>query len=358
MLTMKEYAKRVFVALLIIIATIVVPYIIYKIFPHFVPFILAYLTALALEPLNNWIIRSFKLTKIISTMLSFFLFLGSIALLLYFFINKLYVQLVNLLVYIQSHSPQVQAWILGLTDNIQDFIQMLPPQTSNQLTQLMLNAINELSNLNLVAKVGVYSYSITTAVPNFFFLILIYFIAVFMFLYELDNIHTRFYSFLRDSSKRKAIYIFRDLRMATFGFLKAQFILSTVTFLICLITLSLLKLKYAAILALVITIVDILPILGTGSFLVPWAVISFIRGNIFLGVSLLVLFLTIAVVRKIIEPKVLGQRIGLNALTTLISIWVGFKVMGILGVFLFPLACIFYQTLVKIQVIKLNKLKL
>jgi len=357
MLTLKEYAKRVFVAVLIIAASFTVPYLIYRLFPHFIPFILAYLTALLLEPLNLWLLKNLRLRRTISTLVTFSLFLGSIALILYFIINRIYVELIGLLKYIESNSPEIQRWFVQLYAQIQDTISLLPPETANQVNQMVINSINDLSNINLVAKVGAYTYNITTAIPNTLFLTLIYFIALFMFIYQLENIHNRFYSFFKDSTKRKVVLVLSDLRRATFGFLKAQVILSTITFLLTFIGLLILRVKYTALIALLITIVDILPILGTGSVLMPWAIISLLRGNPFLAVGLVILFLVIIVIRKTIEPKVLGERIGLGALTTLISIWVGFKVMGVLGIFLFPVICILYLALVKIGVIKIHKLK-
>lgn len=357
MLTTKEYSKRVFVAIVIIIATLVIPYFIYKIFPHFIPFILAYFTALALEPLSIWFGKNLKLKKKPAITITYLLFLGTIGLLIYLIVNKIYVQFLGLLAFIQSHAPGFQVWFLDMTRDIQSAIGLLPPETAAQINQMIVNTINEFSNMNLVAKLGVYTYSISTAIPNIFFLSLIYLISVYLFGLQLENIHCRFYSMFKDSSKRKVLFVLADLRRASFGFLKAQLILSTITFIISFIALLLLKVKYAAVIAFIIILVDILPILGTGSVLMPWALLTFLQGNLFFAVCLVILFLGIIIVRRSIEPKILGERIGLSALTTLVSIWIGFKVMGVLGVFLFPLACIFYKALVKVRVIKPDRLK-
>ncbi|MFA6808222.1 MAG: sporulation integral membrane protein YtvI, partial [Eubacteriales bacterium] len=209
-------------------------------------------------------------------------------------------------------------------------------------------------SLNLVSKVGSYTYNLSTTIPNIFFLIIIYFISIYLFSFQLENINKTFLRFFKDSSKRKVLIILNDLRSATIGFLKAQIILSTVTYLISFIGLTILNVRYAFVIAFFIVLVDILPILGVGSFFTPWAIISAIQGNLLFAFSLVILFVIIVIVRRIIEPKILGERIGLSALTTLISIWVGFKVMGIVGIFLLPLACIFYKALIKVNVIKLN----
>ncbi|NLI93401.1 MAG: sporulation integral membrane protein YtvI [Peptococcaceae bacterium] len=358
MLTLKEYSKRVFVAVVIIIATVVTPYLLYMIFPHFIPFILAYFTAVCLDPLITWLVKNTKLKKTPAVTLTYILFLGIIGFMAYFIINKIYVQLLGLLSFIQTNSPKFQIWFLGLTKQIQNTIGLLPHDTAAQINTMIINAANELTNLNLVSKLGTYTYNLSTAIPNVFFLSLIYFISVYLFCIQLDNVHNRFYSFFKDSSRRKVIYILGDLRRAAFGFLKAQVILSTITFIISFLGLAILKVKYAAVISFIIILVDILPILGTGSVLMPWATVSLLQGNIFLAIGLSILFIVIIVIRKSIEPKVLGERIGLSALATLVSLWIGFKVMGVMGIFLFPLALIFYKALVKVGVIKIEKIKL
>ncbi len=341
----------------IIIATLVIPYGLYRIFPHFIPFVLAYFTALLLEPISIFLSKQFKFRKAPAVTTTYLIFLGILILLAYFIINKIYVQLLGLLSILQSNGPNIQVWFLNLTKQIQTTIGLLPYDTAVQINQMVAKAVNDFTNLNLVAKVGSYTYNLSTAIPNVFFLVLIYLISVYLFSFQLENIHRRFYAFFRDSSKRKVVYVLGDLRRATFGFLKAQVILSTITFIISFVGLALLKVKYAAVIAFIIVIVDVLPILGTGSILMPWALVNLLLGNVFFAVSLAVLFIFIVIIRRSIEPKVLGERIGLSALATLISIWVGFKVIGVWGIFLFPLALIFYKALVKVGVIKIDRVK-
>lgn len=351
MTNMLDYSKKVFLAIVVIAATIFIPYGLYKIFPHFVPFILAYFTALLLEPVFSWLESVLKLKKktpaIIITYIAFMIF---VILLSFLIVYKLYGQFLSLLDFLQSNGPGIQVWILNVVDQIQVYIGNLPPQ----LYDMLMNWVNDLSQINFVSLIGSWTISISTAIPNLFFLSIIYFVSVALFCSQIGNIHRFFYSFFKDSSKLKVVYVLEDLRNATFGFLKAQIILSVITYIVSFTGLMILGVKYAAIIALIIIIVDILPILGTGSVLVPWALASLFMDNYFVGIGLILLYIIIIVVRRSIEPKILGERIGLGALATLISIWIGFKVMGLLGVFLFPLACIFYKALVKVGVIKIN----
>src|SRR5690606_40991132 len=96
-----------------------------------------------------------------------------------------------------------------------------------------------------------------------------------------------------------------------------------------------------------VMLVDLLPILGVGSFLVPWAIYQGLVGNWFIAIGLVVLFLVITVVRRIIEPKVLGDAVGISALSALISLYVGFKLVGVIGLFLGPVVVLVYEAMRK-----------
>jgi sporulation integral membrane protein YtvI len=137
--------------------------------------------------------------------------------------------------------------------------------------------------------------------------------------------------------------LLNNLKKSIFGFLRSQFILSALTYIISLIGLLVLNVKYPLAIALLIIIVDIMPILGTGSVLVPWGGYLMLTGNLYVGVGLIVLFLVITVFRRIVEPKILGDSVGIGSLSALISLYVGFKLVGVIGVFIGPLVVIIYM---------------
>ncbi|ADY56868.1 sporulation integral membrane protein YtvI [Syntrophobotulus glycolicus DSM 8271] len=349
-----EYAKKVLVVVGTLVLTLLVPYLIFTTFPHFVPFILAYFTATALDPLTCQLGRRLKIPLVPAVVITNLTFLGCLAFLFFFLASRIYLQSLDLFSYIQDHLPQIQAWFGLLSKDISSLLELLPPGLSLQLTNGLNNLLSEITNPNLFAALGLYTYGLSTAIPNFFFLAIIYFVSVFLFQLKLTEIHSRFYSFFKESSKKKVLFIFSDLRQATLGFLKAQLILSTLTYILSFAGLTLLGVKYAYVIAFFITLVDVLPILGTGSFFVPWAFVTLLLGNTFLAAGLLVVFIIILVIRRALEPKILGESIGLSALATLMSIWLGFKIIGVVGIFLFPLALILLKALAKVGIINLN----
>jgi sporulation integral membrane protein YtvI len=144
--------------------------------------------------------------------------------------------------------------------------------------------------------------------------------------------------------------VFEDLKKALVGFIRAQLTLISITLVIVLIGLLILRVDYAITIALVCGIVDILPYLGTGVVFIPWLIYEFITGHIPLGVGLAVLYTVVVVQRQVMEPKILSSSIGINPLPTLIALFVGFKLLGFLGLILGPVTLVVITTLNKANV--------
>jgi predicted PurR-regulated permease PerM len=101
--------------------------------------------------------------------------------------------------------------------------------------------------------------------------------------------------------------------------------------------LLILGVKRFVLIALLIAILDIFPVLGTGTVLIPWAVIALIQGSIGRGIGLLVLYAVITVIRQVIEPRIVGKHVGLHPLITLICMFVGTSLFGWIGLFGLPI---------------------
>lgn len=152
--------------------------------------------------------------------------------------------------------------------------------------------------------------------------------------------------------KESVSKIFADLKRALFGFIKAQLTLISITTIIVLIGLLVLRVDYAITIALVAGFVDILPYLGTGAVFVPWIIYEAVAGEMNLAIGLGVLYIVVLVQRQIMEPKILSSSIGLDPLATLISLFVGFKLIGFLGLIVGPVTLVIINTLQRSNVFK------
>ena len=151
-------------------------------------------------------------------------------------------------------------------------------------------------------------------------------------------------------AKRNSKTVLVDLKKAFFGFIKAQVTLISITTIIILIGLLILRVNYAITIALVTGLVDFIPYLGTGLIFVPWIIYEFIYGDVNLAIGLVVLYVIVLVQRQITEPKVLSSNIGMDPLATLISLFAGFKLIGFLGLIIGPIILVILTTLQKANI--------
>lgn len=167
--------------------------------------------------------------------------------------------------------------------------------------------------------------------------------------YKLSAMSTRF---LPQRAKTSGKTVFADLKKALFGFIKAQATLISLTTIIILIGLLIIGVDYAITIALVTGIVDIIPYLGTGAVFVPWIIYEVITGDVNVAIGLGVLYIIVLVQRQIMEPKILSTNIGLDPLATLIALFVGFKLIGFLGLIVGPVTLVIITTLHRANIFK------
>ena len=134
------------------------------------------------------------------------------------------------------------------------------------------------------------------------------------------------------------------------GYLKAEATLVLVSFIITLIGLYILEfagfnIQYPLLMALFIGFVDALPILGSGTVMIPWAIICGLNGDINLGIAIIVLLIVMSIARQFLEPKLVSKNIGVHPIFTLIAMYTGFKVIGIIGLLIGPIVLIIIKNI-------------
>lgn len=135
------------------------------------------------------------------------------------------------------------------------------------------------------------------------------------------------------------------LKTALGGYCKTQLRLSGVTALLLAVGLLVLRVPHAPLTALVIACIDALPVFGSGTVLIPWSIVSYLRGDSFLAVGLLALYAVAALTRAFLEPRFLGRQIGMHPLLTLLSLYAGYRLFGFLGMILLPIGVILLKQL-------------
>lgn len=175
-------------------------------------------------------------------------------------------------------------------------------------------------------------------------------LALLMFLLAAGFMTTDFPKYLETLSKVKFEWLDKvkyATRHAFKGYIKSQFLLATLAAIVMYIGLIIIGQQYALVIAVLLWVLDFLPILGTGSLMVPWSIIVFIGGDPFKGIYLLILQSSFFIVRRILEPKVMGKEMNLSPILALISIFVGMKLAGFWGMIFGPILTIIFISIAK-----------
>ena len=131
-------------------------------------------------------------------------------------------------------------------------------------------------------------------------------------------------------------------------YLRAYVLLLFLTFCQLFVGFLILDVKYPLLIALLVALVDILPILGVGSVLIPWGIIELvITKNIYTGLGLFIIYIVVTVIRQITEPKVVAGSLGLHPLLTLVSMYAGLRLFGIFGMIIGPAAVLTIRSIIK-----------
>jgi sporulation integral membrane protein YtvI len=325
----------------------------FMVVPYSIPLILAFLTAILLEGAVKGLIARLRFNRLQAVLAVFIGYVSVLAFLIFNLISIIAKQAVSL----SQRTPTFvrdfySSVIQPLIGKWEFYSKGLPSEVALSIHNTIERAVNSLDMFLQTVVAGLMNF--LTAVPGFIFEILFYLIGLFLFSLELPRLKQKFESFLKDETKQKVFMISGQLTHAGVGFIKAQIIFSFITFVMAFAGLAILKAPYPGLLSLLIVIVDILPILGTGSVLVPWAIVVLLQGNLFLGIGLIVLFLVITVVRRAIEPKIYSTSLGITPLASFVSMYIGLKMLGIVGLFAGPIVVIIYETLKKANVIQIK----
>lgn len=150
-----------------------------------------------------------------------------------------------------------------------------------------------------------------------------------------------------DNKKDFLKQIMNDTGKGIKGYMKAQVTLMIITFIILGIGLTIIDAKHPILISAGIAILDIIPVLGAGIVMIPWAIINFIIGNKDMGADLATLYVILVILRQFIEPKIVGKEIGVRPLYTFIATILGSIILGPIGIILGPLAAVIISSIMK-----------
>ena len=308
--------------------------------PMLSPFVAAFLIAYLLRRPIRFLARKTHISQKICAIFVVLVFYGIIFLLLFLLGAKTFSATKPFIMSLPSvYALHIQPVLLGIFSNIEASVLQMDPSLLAALEEMwnhFVQSIGQMVSSLSVWMMGLIS-GFATFLPGLFIKLLLMFISSFFIAADYELIIGFFMRQLNGRSREMFILIKEYIVDTLFVCIRSYALIMSITFVELSIGLSLIGIKNAILIALSIAIFDILPVLGTGGIMIPWAVIEVLQKNYALALGLLIVYIAVTVIRNILEPKIVGSRIGLHPVLTLASMFVGAQLFGVLGLFGFPI---------------------
>lgn len=325
---------KIFINFLLVIALILFLFLaLPKLLGFFMPLIIGWVVSLIANPLVRFLEKRVKLVRKHSSFIIIFtviILIVAIMIILTLLIVKEAKELAdNLPVIIENAGRQ----FTQMTDYISERTRTLPHSVQNAIHNTIAGIENYMNNLTdnnsafPVERVGIYAMNVAEG----FLYAIITILSAYFFTACRDELTAGFRKHLPESVINYWRLIYNNFKAAFGGYFKAQFKIMLILIVIMFAGFEILQVSYSFLIALGIAVLDFLPVFGTGTILWPWALIDVISGNYIRAVSLVAIYLICQIIKQVLQPKMVGDSIGLHPLATLIFLFIGYKLYGVLG---------------------------
>ena len=314
--------------------TVLCVYFGYKLLGFFMPFVIGWLIASVASPVVVWLERRMNLIKKWGSALIIIGVLGMVGLLVYLLASTLTREVVSLLQNIPDMYEDLEAGMATVGDSLNGIFRLLPEGVREGWHTMMESLENTAGDL--IGKLSEPTVSaagrFAKRIPSVLVAIIVTFISAYFFIAEREDVIRWSKRIAPDALVSRMTMVVDNLKYAVGGYFKAQFKIMGVVYVLLLAGFLILRVHFAVLLALLIAFLDFLPFFGTGTALLPWAVYKFMVGNYRLVAGLIILYGVTQLVRQLIQPKLVGDSMGLKPLVTLVLLYIGYKAGGVFGV--------------------------
>ncbi|MBR6740781.1 MAG: sporulation integral membrane protein YtvI [Clostridia bacterium] len=333
---------------LIILAYIVLGIIVFRVFMDRIlgwiaPFLIAFVLSRFVIPLKRVLGKKLKnkgFISVLSTVLVLLCFFAVVGIIFYIIYQQL-------LPFFEQMGTKYREIIDKIKDgNIAEIgiLATLPESVGEALEKTIRELPSKIDFVSLIVGPAI---GIVTSLPLVLLTVVATVVSTFFFVIYDEKIRLFIRKLIPNSFREKVERVYKHLFSSLIKWLKAQCILCSVCFVELFIGFLILGFDFAFTLALLVAFVDFLPVLGAGAVLIPWAVIALVTGRLRIAIGAAVIYVVILIVRNLLEPHVVGGQLGLHPFVMLVTMYLGFRMYGFIGMFIVPL--------IMITVIRLNE---
>lgn len=331
--------KKVFVGILLIVLF----FIACKLSMFYIPFVIAYIISLIVDPIIKWLSKRTNFSRKVNSIIVLATIFIILITIIIFGGIKLISETTNLLSGLNTYLDKTMNFINSLKEKINLENLNLSKDVINVFENSTTDFINTIVNYIKNVLTGVLKY--ITSIPNIFINIVITILATYFITSDKFYILDRMEHHLSKKMVSKIMRHTKQITKSLGGYLKAEITLSIITFIVVLTGLNVfylmgMEVDYPILMAILIGFVDALPILGAGSIMIPWAIILFLNSNTNLSIAIIGLYIFTIVEKQFIEPKLVSNNIGIHPIFTLIAMYTSFKIIGVIGLLVGPIILI------------------
>lgn len=337
-----------------IVSLLLVVFFLPKLLVFFMPFVAAWIIAWIATPIVRFVERHLKLKRKMSMVFVVVAIIAGIIAVIYNVVIYLGRLIASFLADLPQMWESIRLETQGIFQILFNVLDKLPGEGTTALEDFISNSgdyVGEMMSSLSAPTISVVG-SIASKVPDIIIFTIMCLIATYFFVVEREMIFQKFHAVMPKSIRNIWNLVKRCFVESIGGYFKAQFKIEIWIYLLVFIGLTILNVKYAIIIALGIAILDLLPVFGTGAVLWPWTLIEFINGDYFSAIGLLLIWGISQLVRQFIQPKFVGDTLGVHPIPTLFLLFAGYKLAGVFGMIIAVPLGILATTLYKEGVFK------
>ena len=328
-----EYIK-IIVNLLVAIGIVLVLFLVFpKLLGFFLPFVIGWIVAMIANPLVKFLEKKVRILRKHSSAIIIVVVIGAIVGIIYLLISMLIRESKQLAGDLPNILEQIGVELTQLSTKIRTLSSDMPEPVEQFINNLLDSINRNLIEFELGENTLTFSVASNLAqnIAEFFLTIIITILSAYFFIAKRDEITSSFKNILPSSVVEGWHFIYDNFTKAVGGYFKAQFKIMIVLSIIMFAGFEILSVSYSFLLALGIALLDFLPVFGTGAVLWPWALLDMLSGDYFRAVGLIVIYLICQVIKQLLQPKMVGDSIGISPLSTLVFLYIGYRLYGVIG---------------------------
>lgn len=327
------YVKILVNVLLFILGILAIIFLVPQVIKFFMPFVIGFLVSVIANPLVKFLEKRVRILRKHSSAIIIVLVIGAVVGVLYAVVSVLIKEATNLLVDFPDIYKGMEEQFNTISVRLSGIYEILPLSAKSTLDGLTSNItdyatkfMTESSNFS-IGDAGNYAKN----VMDILLYSIVSIMSAYFFIAERDNMAAAIHRMTPASLINSYNLVVSNFKSAVGGYFKAQFKIMLVLTVILFAGFEIMQVSYSLLIALLIAFLDFLPFFGTGAVIWPWAVIELLSGNYFRAVMLIIVYLVCLIVKQVLQPKMVGDSIGISPFATLIFMFIGYRVLGVLG---------------------------